>query len=211
MKCLLSDNHVPKLSFNNKMRKFCFKTCFLYPHWVWTMWNTKKLLNLNKGNAPYNYIQKLVDYHLLYLHNFQVNTQLQQLIQRSFIQLKCCHLNLCNILKIEFTVLNLFYLKKTQETCINEKIIQIFTVIYTALVTKYTLKWFLSPLPYFEAFHILCETLERGLGAGPIGAEAAGAVRWAPPPLAGFSQRNQHQVWRSLPGLMVAPGPRTWC
>lgn len=50
----------------------------------------------------------------------------------------------------------------------NEKIIY----VYTALVTKYTLKWFLSLLPYFEAFHILCETLERGLGA-----ETAGAVR----------------------------------
>ena len=54
-------------------------------------------------------MQKLVDYHLLYLHNFQVNTQLQQLIQRSFVQLKCYHLNLYSILKIEFTVLNLFY------------------------------------------------------------------------------------------------------
>lgn len=25
----------------------------------------------------------------------------------------------------------------------------------------------LSPLAYLEAFHILCETPERGLGAGP--------------------------------------------
>lgn len=73
------------------------------------MWNIEKFLSLNKGNAPYNYMQKLVDYHLLYLHNFQVNTQLQQLIQRSFVQLKCYHLNLYSILKIEFTVLNLFY------------------------------------------------------------------------------------------------------